>query len=220
MRKQKLATMVTCLALVGAVTIGGTLALLTANSNTVTNTFTVGNGYSSLALTLDEAPVSQVTSGASNYGGYAATTDSRVEANSYTQLVKGTTLAKDPTFHLAAEQPTSWVVAKITGMNASLPCTGIAADCNWYKIDAAAGTYTKVTAASQITDGYYVYGAQVAAGASTQALFTQLSVNELPASSTTPVVVSGVAVEALTSGGTDLSAAFPAVWAAAQPVLG
>lgn len=59
MKRKNMATMVTCIALVGAVAVGGTLALLSQGSNTVTNTFTVGKGYNQDTpdLSLDEAPV-------------------------------------------------------------------------------------------------------------------------------------------------------------------
>lgn len=60
MTKKRIATMATCIALVGAVAVGGTLALLTRESNTVTNTFTVGTGYKEGDLSLREHDVNQV----------------------------------------------------------------------------------------------------------------------------------------------------------------
>ena len=44
MKKRQLAKLGLTLGLVGAVGVGGTMALLSAKSNTVTNTFAAGNG--------------------------------------------------------------------------------------------------------------------------------------------------------------------------------
>ena len=43
MKKKKIAALITSLALVGVVVVGGTLAYLTAQTDTVKNVFTVGN---------------------------------------------------------------------------------------------------------------------------------------------------------------------------------
>ena len=73
MKRQNMATMVTCIALGGEVGVGGHLALLSQPSNIVTNTFTVGEGYSTdhedPDLILDEAKITKDTSLA-NFGGY------------------------------------------------------------------------------------------------------------------------------------------------------
>lgn len=98
MKRKNMISMVTSLALVGVVAVGGTLALLTSNTDTVTNTFAIGNGYGENALTLDEAPVAQVTTGTDNFGGYDATGGERVKKNDYLNLVADTTLDKDPHF--------------------------------------------------------------------------------------------------------------------------
>ena len=45
MKRKNIVAMVTSLALVGVVAVGGTLALLTAQTNNVVNTFAVGKGY-------------------------------------------------------------------------------------------------------------------------------------------------------------------------------
>ena len=205
MTKKRIATMATCIALVGAVAVGGTLALLSAQSNTVTNTFTIGNGYPTDALTLDEADVAQVTSGTDNFGGYEAIDAPRVEENAYENLVADTTLDKDPTFHLAAESPDSWIIAKVTGVDA-LADNGITingnlpADYGWYKLDTTAGTATPITSYAELEDGYYVTKATVTAGNSTDALFEELKVGTgvNRDAALDSIVVSGVAVEAVT----------------------
>lgn len=205
MTKKRIATMATCIALVGAVAVGGTLALLSTKSNDVTNTFTIGNGYGPNALTLDEADVKQVTSGTSNFGGYVAIEGNRVPKNDYVDLVADTTLDKDPTFHLAAESPDSWIIAKVTGVDA-LAGKGITingnlpADYSWLKLDTAAGTATPIASYADLDDGYYVTKATVTAGNSTDALFEQMKVGaNVTRGELNNIVVSGVAVEAVTS---------------------
>lgn len=204
MTKKRFVTMATCIALVGAVAVGGTLALLSAQSNTVTNTFTIGKGYPSNALTLDEADVDQVTSGIDNFGGYNANASSRVVSNAYEDLVADTTLDKDPTFHLAAESPDSWIIAKVTGVDA-LKTKGITingnlpADYGWYKLNTETGEATKITSYAELVDGYYVTTTTIAAGASTDDLFEQLKVgSNVTRGELDNIVVSGVAVEAVT----------------------
>lgn len=204
MTKKRIATLATCIALVGTVAVGGTLALLTSNTPTLTNTFTIGNGYPTNALTLDEADVEQVTSGTVNFGGYEAIEAPRVDKNDYSNLVADTTLDKDPTFHLAADSPNSWIIAKVEGVdelkaknitiNGDLP-----ADYGWYKLDTTAGTATPIPSYAELEDGYYVTKAIVTAGNSTDALFEELQVGaNVTRGELNSIVVSGVAVEAVT----------------------
>lgn len=204
MKRKNVISMVTSLALVGVVAIGGTLALLSAQSNDVTNTFTIGNGYPVDALTLDEAPVAQVTTGTNNFGGYDATGGERVEENDYLNLVADTTLDKDPTFHLAAESPDSWIIAKVVGVDAldgkNITINGDLPDgYSWLKLDTATGAATPINGYDDLVDGYYVTAATVSAGNSTDALFTELKVGaDVVRGELEDIVVSGVAVEAVT----------------------
>ncbi len=204
MTKKRIATMATCIALVGAVAVGGTLALLSTKSNDVTNTFTIGNGYGPNALTLNEADVEQVTSGTSNFGGYVAIEGDRVQKNDYVDLVADTTLDKDPTFHLAAESPDSWIIAKVTGVDA-LAGKGITINgelpegYGWLKLNTADGTATPIESYADLEDGYYVTNAVIAGGRDTDDLFEQLKVGaDVTRGTLDNIVVSGVAVEAVT----------------------
>lgn len=90
---KKIAMMLTSIALVAAVAVGGTLAYLTATTNTVTNTFTMGGLVDSDAFVLNE---SHATKG--NDGKYTLTA-TRVEENSYTVL-PGVNLPKDPSVQI------------------------------------------------------------------------------------------------------------------------
>lgn len=207
MTKKRIATLATCIALVGTVAVGGTLALLTSNTPTLTNTFTIGDGYDPNALTLDEAAVEQVTSGTDNFGGYKAIVGegaSRVAGQPYDNLVADTTLDKDPTFHLAANSPDSWIIAKVTGVNA-LETKGITINgelpegYGWLKLDTVTGKATAITSYADLEDGYYVTNAVIAGGSDTDDLFEQLKVGaDVTRGELDDIVVSGVAVEAVT----------------------
>lgn len=108
MNKKKMAMSITSVALVGAVVIGGTLAYLSDKSNMVTNTFNVGSGYTEedghIGLWLDEKDVA-------NPGG-------RTEiGNEYEELLPGSIVEKDPTFHLTTGSTDSYVFAQVTGVD-------------------------------------------------------------------------------------------------------
>lgn len=207
MTKKRIATMATCIALVGAVAVGGTLALLTAQSNDVTNTFAVGEGYpdpgpGERVLTLDENIPTQNAAG--NYVSGTSRTESGFE---YADLVDGTTLAKDPTFHLLAESPESWIVAEIGTVDAAFNGSKFTAN-GWYKVTKGGdGKYTAaaVTAETPITEGLYIYGETIEGNENTSALFNTLKYDEQTTSTAsgetvrTPVqmVIKGCAVQAV-----------------------
>ena len=218
MTKKRIATMATCIALVGAVAVGGTLALLSAKSNDVTNTFTVGKGYDQSEpnpdFYLDEAKVAQVTEG-DNIGGYAETNDARVESNQYANIVADAYLAKDPQFHISSdcEVAHSWIVAKVDGFNTTpgattlkftdVDDTDMANDAvagSWYKVTEgeAEGTYeyTLVDGVEDMGNGVYIYSASLTAGQSTKDLFQQLQVDTFVAGKNpSTITVTGYAVE-------------------------
>ena len=211
MKRKNMVAMVTSIALVGAVVVGGTLALLSQPSNTVTNIFTVGAGYDADEIKLDEDTVYQEISG-TNLGGYKGNNvavEKRVTTNTYSNLVANTTLDKDPTFRIVNDgdekvSPKSWFVAQVTGLTANagkLSVSGVKADNGWYEVAFAEGeyTYTPVTAGSQIKeDTWYIYDTAISAGGETDPLFTQLHVDAVTAG-TNPanIVISGTAVEAV-----------------------
>lgn len=215
MKRKNIAAMATSIALVGVVAVGGTLALLTSGPKSVTNTFTVGKGYETADFTLDEAPIVRDTSD-TNFGGYKETTGTRVTANTYANLVEGTTLAKDPQFHIAAtcEVPYSWIVAKIDGFNtdpeasqlvfSDVDDTDLANDAvsgTWYKVTEKAGggyNYTAVASVNDMGNGVYIYDTALTAGKSTKDLFQQLTVSDVKqGKNPSRITVSGYAVEAV-----------------------
>lgn len=121
MKRKNMAAMVTSIALVGAVAVGGTLALLSWESNPVTNTFTVGQGYKAKDVILNEAPVRQELAGA-KLGSYVEIDGTRVEGNAYNNLIEDATVAKDPQFHIDSNCGVkySWIVAKVEGFNTTV----------------------------------------------------------------------------------------------------
>lgn len=201
MKRKNMATMVTCIALVGAVAVGGTLALLSQQSNEVRNTFTVGEGYTANDIILSEADVKQ------NFDGsyvenplptrkddpvYTLNGKNRYKTNNYSDLVTGTTIFKDPMVTVAANTPDSWVVAHIgTVDSAFAESTFEAANADWYKV--TKGVDNKWTVATSpvgtaaegkpekiATDTYYIYKQVVTEDDTAQdltKLFTTLKVN-------------------------------------------
>jgi len=106
MKKKSLITMFLSLALVAIIGTGATLAYLSADSNEVKNTFTVGTGYDDEeSLYLDELDL--VT---------AAIDDRTMTGNDYTEILPGDTLSKDPTVHFTVG-PDSYIFVKVTGMS-------------------------------------------------------------------------------------------------------
>ena len=112
MKKRKIMMSVMSAALVGVVAIGGTLAYMSDKSNQVTNTFNVGAGYEEdddghIGLWLDEVDITNP--------------ESRTETgNEYAELLPGSVVAKDPTFHLTTGSTDSYVFALVQGVDAMI----------------------------------------------------------------------------------------------------
>lgn len=109
--RKKLLTLVCCLAIVAAVSLGATVAYLTAHGS-VTNTFTLGKINPpdpdidpELAGFLDEAKVDE-------YGVEDEEAEKRVLANEY-KLIPGHTYTKDPTVHIGPDSEPCYVFVKI-----------------------------------------------------------------------------------------------------------
>lgn len=84
--------------LIGA-TIGGTVAWLTASTETVENTFTVGD----VGLTLVESPITVAEDGTVSYGNPAEGVENKYP------MVPGTTYKKDPVVTVEAGSEDCWV---------------------------------------------------------------------------------------------------------------
>ena len=99
--KKKLTAIFLCVALVAIAVVGASLAYFT-DTDSATNTFTVGN----VAITLDEAKVT--------YADDVWTAGSeRVTTNTYENVYPGAHLPKDPTIHVAADSQDAYVAMKV-----------------------------------------------------------------------------------------------------------
>lgn len=161
-RRKRIVMSVICGLLVAAVALGGTLAYLT-DSESITNTFTVGTGYEgSDAFTLDET---QIVDGKLP----TEPTDTRTgEDQEYPDLLPGTQFAKDPTFHLGKNQDgthviESYIVAKLTDFDKAISegyifknMLGEAGlNLNWVKVANSDGSTESIDYAEY--DGYYIF---------------------------------------------------------------
>ena len=179
MTKKRIATLATCLALVGAVAVGGTLALLTSQTEDLKNTFAVGDGYDVTPgkpdFILQEDIVKQGTN-----GDYVKDTGLTPDGQNYDNLVSNSTLHKNPFFTLrdanedGTTPPESWVVAKLDQADIA----AMAAQNITFAADSASTGWYLVTATSADEGKTWTY-AQAEAGLNAAAL------NTLQADSTT-----------------------------------
>ncbi|MBQ1506486.1 MAG: hypothetical protein IIZ48_06935 [Erysipelotrichales bacterium] len=108
MNKAKKTVLTVLMALLLVVTsVAGTIAYLTAKSEKVTNTFTVGK----VAITLDENEVKFNNDGGDKYINDG---NKRVTSNEYTRLLPGDIVAKDPTITVSEDSEDAWVFMEVT----------------------------------------------------------------------------------------------------------
>ncbi len=146
--KKKVVAAIMSVALVAAVGIGGTLAYLSAKTDTVENTFAVGAGFvpgpdGSKGIVLDETKV-DITTG-------EPVGDERTTSNAYADLLPGDVRLKDPTVHMVSGSVDSYVFIKVEGAD-ELAQKGISiSDFNfsdWQKMEGAE---------ESDVDGIYIY---------------------------------------------------------------
>ena len=129
--KKKVFVTVLCAAALVVASVLGTMAYLTSQRETVTNTFTVGN----VAITLDETDVTPMG---------VKDTDARVKGNEY-KLIPGHTYIKDPTVHVDTDSEESWlfvkVVDEIAGIEADKTVAAQMAANGWTAVDGATNVY-------------------------------------------------------------------------------
>lgn len=150
MKNKKLITLICCLALVTVVSLGATIAYLTANA-TVTNTFTVGkinepedpenptNEDPALAGFLDELKVTV-------YGEKDTTTTERVTGNEY-KLIPGHTYTKDPTVHIGPDSEACYVFVKIENGISAVTET-ISLESGWTAVEGETNVWYQKCAAT------------------------------------------------------------------------
>lgn len=156
MKARKILVSLAALALVAAISIGGTIAYLTSTDK-VENSFTVGK----VAITLDESKV--------DINGTAVTSAARVKANTY-KLMPGHPYTKDPTVHVDADSEDSWIFVKVengisdieaaeaTGENAYTPIAKQITNNGWTQLDGKTNIYYKKYTAGTTDKDLAVFG--------------------------------------------------------------
>lgn len=126
---RKVLLLVLCAALLVSATVMGTLAYLKDTTETVTNTFTVGNVSFDAESALDEADVDE-------YG--KVESEDRVTENEY-KLIPGHTYTKDPTVHMSKTSEDCWLFVKvengISGIEAAETIAVQMARLGWTEIE-------------------------------------------------------------------------------------
>lgn len=140
--KKKVALTITSIALVAAMAIGGTLAWLTNQSETVTNTFIASKGIT--ALKLDE----------SEYKDGALVANSSVQANSYT-MIPGETYPKDPKVTVTTEVD-SYVFVEVTAGNNVEEYLEYAIGDGWVKVNGTENVYAQNVDKSDTSGTLYI----------------------------------------------------------------
>ena len=194
MKKTKLLTTLGAVALIGAIGVGSTFAYLTAETNTVKNTFTVGNvSFDDLNGGLTESLVKRGTDGkyfdADEAGKWTVT------ENKYENLVAGEDLYKDPTVHIAANSEDCYVYAKIVNTNPDLTITYSG---DWKDVTEAYKAAKNITGKIE----YVVYAKKDMVKKSTEVtnstIFTNVKVGDTVTGTTKfePITVKACAVQA------------------------
>ncbi|WP_154889570.1 SipW-dependent-type signal peptide-containing protein [Longibaculum muris] len=135
MKNKKTKTMIACLALVGVIGLGSTLAYLSDKSNTLSNTFVVGSGYIpdpdlNQAVWIDETKVGEKRDNEKLYE------DRTLSGNDYVNVLAGGSLTKDPVLRVNKGSVKSYVYLKVEGLD-ELDSKGITTTINttdWEKV--------------------------------------------------------------------------------------
>lgn len=121
MNKKKLAKLGVSLALVGAIGVGSTLAYLSSQSERLKNSIVIGDGFNDNdptkpAIILDETfwknSPEDVNHNKSPYDD-----EKTCDGNTYSNVLAGSTLTKDPTVRVRADSPEAYVFIKVKGLD-------------------------------------------------------------------------------------------------------
>lgn len=194
MKKTKLLTTLGAVALIGAIGVGSTFAYLSATTQTVTNTFTVGKvSFDDLNGGLTESKVERDGNG--DYVDADEAGKWTVTENKYENLVAGEDLYKDPTVHIAANSEDCWVYAKIVNTNPDLTITYSG---DWKDVTEAYKAAKNIT----VDIDYVVYAKEdkvvKSAEVTNSTIFTNVHVGDTVTGGTSfaPITVKACAVQA------------------------
>lgn len=110
MKKKKVMAMIAAMSLTAVIGVGGTLAYLSAQTDVVNNTFTIGDGYITddddhQGIFIDEEDVDKSTEG-----------KDRDTENKYTGMVPSKSYTKDPLVHMVGGSIESYVFVNVSGL--------------------------------------------------------------------------------------------------------
>lgn len=154
MNAKKIVTAGLALVMVAGISVAGTLAFLTSNAGSVTNTFTVGN----VAITLQEHAYSQETGELTDDVITASTTNT--VGNDYGKINPGVVYDKDPYVTVATGSENCYVFIKVANGLGENEAASVEGGYQTIENQILAKKWTKYTGA----DGVY-YKANQAAGA-------------------------------------------------------
>lgn len=180
MKNKKAFKLIGALALVATVGVGATLAYLTDKSNIVTNSFTVGTGYeidddTKLAVWIDEEKIGTPAEGELIVEGRT------LAGNTYSDVLAGDVLDKDPELNIAAGSVKSYAFIQVTGLD-TLKAKDVTVNLNtteWTKVDISSGAVVADTDSTTL-DGIYMYNDMLdptSAIAETNPLFTAVTID-------------------------------------------
>lgn len=138
----KLLSILLAAALLVGASVGGTLAWLSAKTQTVTNTFTIGN----ITISLTET------------GAEDTNADGKLDSKSF-KLIPGTKYTKDPTVTVGANSESCYLFVKV---NASANLSNYItyslrlADDEWKELPDVSGVYYREVATSTLDQNFYV----------------------------------------------------------------
>lgn len=145
----KVVVLLLAVVLVFGCVVGGTLAWLIASTNTVTNTFTVGDIDIDLTETVNGQSQSALTSAVTNDG---------------FKMIPGTDLAKDPMVTVQANSEACWLFIQVTAANGVVHTN----DEGIYNAVADYITYTMADGWTAVPNHAGVYYRQVSASTEAQ----------------------------------------------------
>lgn len=148
MKKKSLISMIAALSLTATIMVGATLAYLTAQTEEVVNTFTIGN----VDITL---------------------TEPEWNPEDAQNLQPGAEVAKDPTVTNVGAND-AFIAVTVDGMT-EMTAAGFSAEVNagWTKMNAD-GTVDDTWDGKTLVDGIYAYDTVVATGAATDSVFDKV----------------------------------------------
>lgn len=152
MNKKNIVTAAVSLALVGVMAIGGTLAYLTDDSDTMTNTFVMDG----LTITLKEdatIPEGEVYLQKDKADKDAVYSEREIEGTEagvdYDKVLPGATINKNPYLEIGADNARAYVYAYVTGMDTTAPDGQATSPKMW--IEAWADGWTVVDTEGQLS---------------------------------------------------------------------